>query len=113
MPRPRTAPRILEHPAPEQFTLQGLLEALADPVRRQVVWQLARADRDLNCGAFDIPVSRSTSTHHFNVLREAGVIRQYYSGTLKMNALRAEEVERRFPGLLSALVTACDQEESG
>ncbi|MFI1848077.1 ArsR/SmtB family transcription factor [Streptomyces sp. NPDC020480] len=90
----------------EEISLQHLLEALADPVRRQVVSQPARAGEDLSCGTFDAPVSRSTLTHHFNVLREAGVIRQYYVGTAKMNTLRADEMEERFPGLLSALVTA-------
>jgi hypothetical protein len=44
------------------------------------------------------------------VLREAGVIRQYYQGTTKLNALRAEELEARFPGLLPALVAAAAQE---
>jgi hypothetical protein len=45
-------------------------------------------------------------THHFNVLREAGVIRQYYVGAAKMNALRTKELEGRFPGLLSAVLRA-------
>jgi len=90
--------------------LQQVLEALADPVRRQVVAELARADQDMSCGSFDVPVSRSTSTHHFNVLREAGLIRQYYVGTTKLNALRADEMEARFPGLLSALVAASARE---
>jgi len=94
----------------DDVSLQQVLEALSDPVRRQVVWQLAGAGQDLSCGTFDVPVSRSTSTHHFNVLREAGVIRQYYVGTTKLNALRADEMEARFPGLLSALVAAAARE---
>jgi DNA-binding transcriptional ArsR family regulator len=52
---------------------------------------------------FDIPVSKSTATHHFNVLREAGVIQQYYVGTSRMNALRRDEMDEAFPGLLDAL----------
>lgn len=95
----------------EEFSLQRLLEALADPVRRAAVCQLVRAGEDLSCGTFDMPVSRSTSTHHFAVLREAGVIRQYYIGTTKMNALRAEEMDARFPGLLAALVSAEEREQ--
>jgi len=108
--RPHTSPRSVEHPALEKVTLQQLLEALVDPVRRAVVGQLARAESDLSCGTFDVQVARSTLTHHFNVLREAGVIRQYYVGTTKMNALRTAEMEQRFPGVLSALVTAAAAE---
>ncbi|MFG2123473.1 ArsR/SmtB family transcription factor [Streptomyces sp. NPDC048710] len=87
-------------------SLQQVLEALAEPVRRTVVSQLATAGEDISCGMFDVQVSKSTLTHHFNVLREAGVIRQYYVGTTKMNSLRTDEMEERFPGLLSALLTA-------
>ncbi|MFI9332070.1 ArsR/SmtB family transcription factor [Kitasatospora sp. NPDC052868] len=90
--------------------MQQVLEALADPARRSVVRRLAHAGCDLSCGSFDLPVSRSTSTHHFNVLREAGLVRQYYVGTMKMNALRSEELEGRFPGLLAAVVAAADAE---
>lgn len=90
----------------DEVSLQQVMEALADPVRRTVVCQLARVGEDIRCGTFDVRVSMSTLTHHFNVLREAGVIRQYYVGTTKMNALRADEMEERFPGLLSALVAA-------
>lgn len=110
MVRPRTSPRSVEHPELEQITLQQLLEAMVDPVRRAVVGQLARAEGDLSCGTFEVEVSRSTLTHHFNVLREAGVIRQYYVGTAKMNALRTAEMEERFPGVLSALVMAAAAE---
>ncbi|MCX5535161.1 helix-turn-helix domain-containing protein [Streptomyces sp. NBC_00006] len=83
------------------------MEALADPVRRMVVSQLARKGEDMSCGTFEAPVSTSTLTHHFNVLREAGVIRQYYAGVTKMNMLRTEEMEERFPGLLPAVIAAC------
>ncbi|MFG2891018.1 ArsR/SmtB family transcription factor [Streptomyces sp. NPDC048248] len=93
-----------------QISLQQVLEALVDPVRRMVLSQLVRAGEDLTCGTFEAPVSASTLTHHFNMLREAGVIRQYYVGTTKMNTLRAEEMEERFPGLLSAVMAACAAE---
>jgi DNA-binding transcriptional ArsR family regulator len=106
--RPRAVPRSVDHPSVDEVSLQQLLEALVDPVRRSVVRQLAGAGQDKGCGTFDLPVSRSTSTHHFNVLREAGLIRQYYVGTTKMNALRRDELERRFPGVLDSLLAAAD-----
>jgi DNA-binding transcriptional ArsR family regulator len=112
MARPQASRRSVEHPSMAEVTLQQVLEALADPVRREVVSQLAHAEDAKSCGTFDIPVSASTLTHHFNVLREAGVIHQYYVGTAKMNTLRADEMEGRFPGLLSALVAATEAEEA-
>ncbi|WP_262775737.1 ArsR/SmtB family transcription factor [Brevibacterium permense] len=110
MARSRTVPRTVEHPDLARVDLQQVLEALVDPVRRMVVSQLVRKGEEMSCGTFDVPVSTSTLTHHFNVLREAGVIRQYYLGVTKMNALRAEEMERRFPGLLSAVITASESQ---
>ncbi|MFE4520122.1 ArsR/SmtB family transcription factor [Kitasatospora sp. NPDC056783] len=92
------------------MSVQKVLEALADPARRTVVRTLAHSGAHLSCGSFELPVGRSTSSHHFSVLREAGVLRQYYVGTTKMNALRSEELERRFPGLLTAVVAAADAE---
>ncbi|MGW7424579.1 ArsR/SmtB family transcription factor [Streptomyces sp. NPDC054813] len=106
MARPRTVARTVEHPELSEVSLQQVLDALVDPVRRMVVSQLVRAGEDLSCGTFEAPVSPSTLTHHFNVLREAGVVRQYYIGTSKMNTLRTDEMEDRFPGLLSAVMAA-------
>ena len=110
MVRPRTVSRSVENPSVDEVSLQQLLEALVDPVRRSVVRQLADAGQDKSCGTFDLPVSRSTSTHHFNVLREAGLIRQHYVGTTKYNSLRRDEIERRFPGLLDSLLAAAEED---
>jgi DNA-binding transcriptional ArsR family regulator len=103
--------RITDHPDTSDITLQDVLEALVDPVRRSITRQLAHAPHDIACGTFDIAVTRSTGTHHFRVLRQAGVIRQYYAGTSKMNRLRADELESLFPGLLTAIISAADQEK--
>jgi len=103
-----TDERITDHPDLADVTLQGVLEALVDPVRRSIVRQLAEAGQDIRCGTFDISVTRSTGTHHFKVLRHAGVIRQYYEGTSRMNTLLNEELESVFPGLLDAILRAPD-----
>ncbi|MEV0193227.1 ArsR/SmtB family transcription factor [Kitasatospora purpeofusca] len=111
----RTAPRtgstpardrVPPHPDLRTISLQQVLEALVDPVRRQIVRALHAAGEDLPCGVIELPVSKSTATHHFHVLREAGLIRQHYVGTSRMNALRGEEFAECFPGLLEALVAA-------
>lgn len=96
--------RIPPHPDIRTITLQQVLEALVDPVRRHIVSELYRACEDVSCGTIELPVSKSTATHHFNVLREAGLIRQHYVGTSRMNALRRDEIDEAFPGLLQALV---------
>ncbi|MEK8170653.1 hypothetical protein NKH77_16850 [Streptomyces sp. M19] len=69
MARPRAAARTVDHPDLTRVTLQQVMEALVDPVRRMVVSQLARADDGMSCGTFEVPVALSTLTHHFNVLR--------------------------------------------
>lgn len=97
--------RTPHHPDPSDFDLQQLLEALVDPVRRSIVQQLDAADHDIKCGDFDLPVHKSTATHHFKVLREAGLIRQYYEGTSRLNTLRREDLDNTYPGLLSAITT--------
>src|SRR6185312_8865601 len=95
------------HPDPAEVTLQQILEALVDPVRRGIVAQLAAVEGEhVACGGFGLTVSNSTATHHFRVLREAGLIRQSYAGTWKMNVLRRAEVDQAFPGLLEALLGA-------
>ena len=96
-------PRTPIHPEPSEFDLQRVLEAVVDPVRRSIVTQLAGAETEIRCGGFDMSVSKSTATHHFKVLREAGLIRQHYVGTSLMNTLRREEMDAAFPGLLDAI----------
>jgi DNA-binding transcriptional ArsR family regulator len=99
--------RTLEHPRTEDLQLDAVLSALADPVRRTIVRQLADGHADQACIAFALPVGKSTSTHHFRVLREAGVIEQRYQGTAILNTLRDADLEARFPGLLTAILAAC------
>ncbi|MFF3826089.1 ArsR/SmtB family transcription factor [Streptomyces griseus] len=96
--------RQLPHPLPAEIRLEAVLHALADPVRLRIARELADGHVDMACIAFDLPVSKSTSTHHFKVLREAGVIRQHYVGTSRMSRLREEDLEAIFPGLLPAVL---------
>jgi DNA-binding transcriptional ArsR family regulator len=98
--------RTLPHPATEAVRLDAVLAALADPLRRGVVRQLSADPSAQACSAFDLPVTKSTSTHHFRVLREAGVITQRYQGNKILNQLRADDLETRFPGLLHAILAA-------
>ncbi|UGY95304.1 ArsR/SmtB family transcription factor [Streptomyces gobiensis] len=108
--QPPTAGRELEHPARAEIRLEHVLHALADPMRLAVVRTLAACESELTCSALELPVSKSTCTHHFRVLRETGVISQIYRGTAKMNMLRRDDLDTLFPGLLDCVLTASAQE---
>ncbi|MGV9630228.1 ArsR/SmtB family transcription factor [Streptomyces sp. NPDC003487] len=103
---PAVSSRELPHPAREEIRLETVLHALSDPMRLRIVRELAVRSEELTCSHFDLPVTKSTTTHHFRVLREAGVIRQIYRGTAKMNGLRRDDLDDLFPGLLDALLDA-------
>ncbi|MGP3924975.1 ArsR/SmtB family transcription factor [Streptomyces sp. 8N616] len=105
-----TPGRTLDHPARDQIRLEDVLHALADPMRMRVVRELADAEGELSCSVFDLPVSKSTTTHHFRVLRENGVIRQVYQGTAKMNGLRRADLDALFPGLLDSVLEAATRQ---
>ena len=96
----------IDHPARDQIELADVLHALSDPVRLRIVAALAGQDGELTCGSFDVPVTKSTCTHHFKVLREAGVIHQRHEGTARLNALRRADLDARFPGLLETILRA-------
>jgi DNA-binding transcriptional ArsR family regulator len=72
-------------------------------MRLKIVAELA-AGGERTCKSFDLPVVKSTCTHHFRVLREAGVIRQRQEGTTRLSSLRHDDLEGRFPGLLGAVL---------
>jgi DNA-binding transcriptional ArsR family regulator len=94
----------IAHPRRSEIELGAVLHALSDPVRLRIVTALAGADGEAACGSFDVPVTKSTCTHHFKVLREAGVIHQRPEGTARLNTLRRDDLEARFPGLLDTIL---------
>jgi DNA-binding transcriptional ArsR family regulator len=95
----------LPHPAVQDIDLACVLHALSDPMRLKIVHVLA-AGGEHTCKSFDLPVTKSTCTHHFRVLREAGVMSQRVEGTTRLNTLRRADLETRFPGLLDSVLRA-------
>jgi DNA-binding transcriptional ArsR family regulator len=93
-------------PARDDLELPAVLHALSDPQRLAIVRMLAASDEPRRCGSFALPLAKSTLTHHFRVLREAGVIAQHEEGTARLNALRRDDLDARFPGLLDAVLGA-------
>jgi DNA-binding transcriptional ArsR family regulator len=55
---------------------------------------------------FELGLSKATLSHHFRVLREAGLVRTRLDGRKRLLSLRADDLEARFPGLLDAVLTA-------
>jgi DNA-binding transcriptional ArsR family regulator len=100
------APEKIAHPKRAEIELGAVLHALSDPVRLTIVTAVARQGGELTCGACPLPVTKSTATHHFKVLREAGVIHQRAEGTSRLNTLRREDLDARFPGLLDTILEA-------
>lgn len=92
-------------PSIGEMNLPAILNALNDPLRRQVVTTLIHEPdgTERTCVSFDLGVSKSTLTHHFRVLRESGLVRQIDRGNSRKVTLRRHELSERFPGLLELL----------
>lgn len=95
--------RQLTHPATGDLNLSGVLYALSDPVRLGIVKCLAEKGEQA-CGVASNIVCKSTASHHFRILREAGIVRMKPNGASYLNSLRADDLEKRFPGLLKTIL---------
>jgi DNA-binding transcriptional ArsR family regulator len=93
----------LSHPGRDEIDLLDILHALSDPTRMKIAQTLLESP-ERACGTFDVDVAPSTLSHHFRVLREAGVIRQREDGNRRWTSLRHEDLQERFPGLLGQIV---------
>lgn len=83
--------------------MAGMLAALGNSVRLAIVRELARTG-DRTCDSIELGVTKATATHHWRILREAGLVRQWRVGRRHYVALRTSEVEARFPGLLDTVL---------
>jgi len=96
----------LAYPDRDEITVEAVLRALADPVRLAMVRQLANSPSEISCSGFDVPVTKSTLTHHLATLRQAGVIVGRQDGTTRYNSLRRNDLDALFPGLLDGVLAA-------
>ncbi len=94
----------LYHPERADIALTDVLHALSDPTRLDLVRALDACGAERTCGSFDLPIAKSTATHHWRVLREAGVVAAREDGTRKYHRLRREDLDARFPGLLDTIL---------
>ncbi len=94
-------------PASEEIALEDVFHALSDPFRLEIVRRLA-TEGEQSCQALEGDRPKSSVSHHFRVLREAGLIRTRNEGATRMNALRRDDIEQRFPGLLACVAPKPD-----
>lgn len=99
----------LLHPTRDQMRLEDVLSALGNPVRLSMVRQLACANPgpDRPCGSLELDVTKATATHHWRVLREGGVVKQWQEGRSHFASLRRDDLNARFPGLLDVVLNVC------
>ena len=95
----------LPEPDLDEVDVGTVLQALADPVRLQIV-RLLDAAGEGSCTTLEVPVKRSTISHHLRTLRESGVVATRLVGNSRLSRLRGDELERRFPGLLTSILSA-------
>lgn len=99
--------RDLYHPSRSKLSLTTILHALSDPTRLDIVRQLAQTP-ELRVGSCDAKVAKSTLSHHFKTLREAGITRTRIEGVQRVVSLRRDDLDARFPGFLDALLRVSD-----
>ena len=95
-------PRPFQHPAVKDITLDGLLHALSDPERRNIVAKLMSCD-GMSCNKACVDLPPSTISFHHKILREAGLIRSEKKGVEVISTLRKADIDKRFPGVLEAV----------
>ncbi|MGW7295052.1 ArsR/SmtB family transcription factor [Streptomyces xiamenensis] len=111
---PADLPEPLPEPAVADIRLEAVLAALSDPLRLVIVRKLLLESEafDHTCGWFGFDRPKSSLTHHFRALREAGVTRQRQYGLERRSHVRVDDLNARFPGLLD-LVVAWEPPEGG
>jgi DNA-binding transcriptional ArsR family regulator len=87
-----------------EMELTSVLQALGDPARLEIVRALA-GEEQVACGAFGLGLAPSTMSHHLQVLRDAGLVETRRDGHSKLNTLRRDAVDARFPGLLASVLS--------
>jgi DNA-binding transcriptional ArsR family regulator len=99
----------MPEPSADAISLPGLMAALSDPLRVQILCALA-AEGECACGTFELGIAKATRSHHLRVLREAGITHTRAEGTRRIVSLRRDELDQRFPGLLDAVLAAAGRE---
>jgi DNA-binding transcriptional ArsR family regulator len=106
-PVPGYLPEPLPEPAAGELRLDVVMGALSDPLRMHIVHKLLLESEEFDhpCGWLGLDRPKSSLTHHFRVLREAGLIRQRQYGLERRSHVRVDDLNTRFPGLLGLIAS--------
>ena len=97
--------RVLPQPGVLALGLADVLHALGDPVRLEIIHRLA-ADGEVTCAPEGMDIPKSTMSNHWRILREGGITTTVVDGRHRRMSLRRDELEQRFPGVLTAILAA-------
>lgn len=111
LPEPPDLPEPLPEPSTHELRLETVLGALSDPLRLTIVRKLLLESEEFDhtCGWFGFDRPKSSLTHHFKALREAGVTRQRQYGLERRSHVRIDDLNARFPGLLDLVADSAHQ----
>ncbi len=100
--------RPIVHTPTEDMTVEGVLYALSDPVRAQILLEMVAAVCPQKCADFgrvlSKPLPKSTLSQHFRILREAGLIHSERKGKEIHNTLRCDEMTEPFVDLITKIL---------
>jgi DNA-binding transcriptional ArsR family regulator len=105
-----TSPQLGELDENPVGSVQQVLAALADPVRLEMVRRLRNADSSMPCALLYDGINKSTATHHFKILREAGLTERLVVDGHTHQRLRVDRVDEAVPGLLNSVVANANRE---
>jgi DNA-binding transcriptional ArsR family regulator len=88
----------------KDLTIDGILYALSDPIRRTIVAKLAQGESMSCAKSCAEGMSPSTVSFHHKILRENGLIRSEKRGVEVINSFRKDEIDKKFPGLLDSVL---------
>ena len=107
--------RPLFHPSVEEITLEGILYALSDSTRLQIIAELAQGSCGKKCSNFahlkEKPLPKSTLSQHFKILREAGLVRSERHGVELSSSLRCADIKEKFGSVLETVLSAYREQE--
>jgi DNA-binding transcriptional ArsR family regulator len=91
--------------SPQDDHYAQIFEALSEPIRMQIVRQIASAD-ELACTTLDetLPVSKSTISYHIKILSHAQLISVRKDGLYYPYRVRGEVFEHYLPTFLDRMV---------
>ena len=100
--------RPIIHIPIEHMTIEGVLYALSDPARAQILMEIVSAECPQKCADFakllNKKLPKSTLSQHFRILREAGLIHSERKGKEIHNTLRCDEMNELFLHLVRTIL---------